>query len=57
MPAGMLNEAVIYGTPKQIRDRIEEFTDAGIEYLITSFSGPEELQSLMLFGEKVLPEF
>ncbi len=57
MPAGMLKEAMIYGTPKQVQDQIEEFADAGIEYLITSFSGPNELQSLMLFGEIVLPKF
>jgi len=57
MPAGMLKEAMIYGTPNQVQDQIEEFADAGIEYLITSFSCPNELQSLMLFGELVLPKF
>jgi len=57
MPPGMLREALIYGTPPQVQQQINEFSDAGIQYLITSFSGPNELNSLRLFGETVLPKF
>jgi F420-dependent oxidoreductase-like protein len=57
MPGVMLREVMILGTPKQIQDQVQEFADIGIEYLVTSFSGPNELQSLKLFGETVLPKF
>jgi len=57
VPPGMLKEAMIYGTPDQISRQVQEFREAGIEYLITSFSGPSELQAITLFGEKVLPNF
>jgi F420-dependent oxidoreductase-like protein len=58
LPPGMsLKEAMIYGSPEQIRDQVKEFADVGVEYLITSYSGERELASLKLFGEKVLPKF
>ena len=56
MPPGMLREMVVYGTPDQVREQVKELADAGIQYLIMSFSGPNELQSLRLFGETVLPK-
>jgi F420-dependent oxidoreductase-like protein len=55
MPPGMLRETMIYGTPEQVQKQIEEFSDAGVQYLIISFGGPDELQSLRLFGETILP--
>jgi F420-dependent oxidoreductase-like protein len=56
MPPGMLREMVIYGTPDQVQKQVTELADAGIQYLIMGFSGPNELQSLRLFGETVLPK-
>jgi F420-dependent oxidoreductase-like protein len=57
MPPGMLKEALIYGTPEQVKEQIDEFSNAGVQYLITSFRGPSELQSLKLFGETIIPKF
>jgi F420-dependent oxidoreductase-like protein len=57
MPPGMLNEALIYGTPEQIQKQVEAFRDVGVEYLIMSFNPGNELSALTLFGEKVLPHF
>lgn len=53
----MLREAMIYGTPEEVRDHVAEFSDVGVDYLITSYSGERELVSVKLFGEKVLPKF
>lgn len=58
MPSGAsLKEAAVFGTPEQVREQVAELSDAGVQYLITSYSGPAELASLKLFGEKVLPAF
>ena len=57
MPPGMLNEAMIYGTPEQIQEQVEAFREAGVEYLIMSFNPGSELAALTLFGEEVLPHF
>jgi len=56
-PPEMMKEFMIFGTPDQVRDQVAEFADVGVEYLITSYSGPTELQSAKLFGEKVIPTF
>jgi F420-dependent oxidoreductase-like protein len=56
-PEEMLREAIIYGTPEEISKRVEEFRDAGVEYLIMSFEAKEELKAIMLFGKEVLPRF
>jgi len=48
---------MVYGTPEQVRKQVEEFREVGVDYLIISASGPNELQSLKLFGEKVMPNF
>jgi F420-dependent oxidoreductase-like protein len=56
MPPGMsVREMMVYGTPEQVKHQVSEFRDVGVEYLIVSASGPNELQSLKLFGEKVIP--
>jgi len=58
MPPGMsVNEVMIYGTPEKVRAQVQELKDAGVEYLITSYAGPNELPSIKLFGEKILPKF
>ncbi len=57
MPPGMLKEFMLYGTPEEVRQQVAEFSDVGIEYMDTSYGGPNELASLKLFGEKVLPVF
>ena len=57
MPPGMMREVMIYGTPEQIQKQVEEFREAGIQYLIMSFTPGAELQGIELFGKKVLPQF
>lgn len=55
-PNRNVKEMVMYGNPEQVKSQVKEFEDAGVEYLI--FSSPlNELESLRLFGEKIIPEF
>jgi F420-dependent oxidoreductase-like protein len=54
-PERPLTEFMVYGTPEQVKKQVREFSDAGVQYLITSYSGPNEAGSIKLFGEKVLP--
>ena len=56
MPPGMnVNEVILHGTPEQVKSKLSEYSDAGVQYMIVSASGPGELQALKLFGEKVMP--
>jgi F420-dependent oxidoreductase-like protein len=57
MPGMSLKDYMIYGTPEGVSKRIEEYRDAGVEYLIFSFNRGEELKALTLFGKSVLPRF
>jgi F420-dependent oxidoreductase-like protein len=52
-----LKEAVMYGTPDQLQNQIEELREAGIQYLIMSFMPGTEMKSIPLFAEKVMPKF
>lgn len=51
------SETVIYGTPEQVVEKIQELVDAGLQYLILNIDYPNEERSLKLFAEKVIPEF
>ena len=51
----LLKEEYIVGTPEEIVKQLGEFRDVGIGYLILSFEPGAELESLSLFGGKVLP--
>lgn len=58
MPQGFpLRETMIYGTPDEVKEQVEEFRAVGVEYMVVSASGPGENESLRLFGEKVMPNF
>jgi alkanesulfonate monooxygenase SsuD/methylene tetrahydromethanopterin reductase-like flavin-dependent oxidoreductase (luciferase family) len=56
-PGWSLKDSYVHGTPEQVEAQVEDFVDAGVQYMITSHSGDRELASLKLFGEKVLPKF
>jgi F420-dependent oxidoreductase-like protein len=50
-------ERAIYGTPDQVKKKIREFLDLGVEYMIFSFQADKEEKMLKLFAEEVLPGF
>jgi F420-dependent oxidoreductase-like protein len=52
-----LDEYVLYGTPDQIKEKIREFADAGIEYLILNVHAKREEAMLKLFAEEVIQSF
>jgi alkanesulfonate monooxygenase SsuD/methylene tetrahydromethanopterin reductase-like flavin-dependent oxidoreductase (luciferase family) len=51
------SDRAIYGTPKQVVKRIQEYVDAGIEYLILNLDYGNEEKALRLLAERVIPEF
>lgn len=51
------DEMVIYGTPKQLVEKVQELVNAGIQYLILNMNYGNEEKALKLFAEKVMPEF
>ena len=56
-PDEMRSEFVIAGNPDEVRRKIMEFRDVGVDYLIVSFEPKRELESLRLFGEEVSGKF
>ncbi len=50
------DERVIYGTPTQVVDKIQEFTNAGIQYMIFNLNYENEERVLKLLTEEVIPE-
>jgi len=55
MPPGMnVDEMMLYGTPEQVREKLSDFSNVGVQCMIMSVGGPGELQSFRLFGEKVI---
>jgi F420-dependent oxidoreductase-like protein len=52
-----LKEFLTYGTPEQIRQEIETFREAGIDYLIFSFDPRHELDAVTSFGNDVVSTF
>jgi F420-dependent oxidoreductase-like protein len=52
-----LEEYVIYGTPDRVGEKIREFADAGIEYLILNIHAKKEEEMLDLFAREVIPSF
>jgi alkanesulfonate monooxygenase SsuD/methylene tetrahydromethanopterin reductase-like flavin-dependent oxidoreductase (luciferase family) len=57
VPENMRNEFTVYGQPDEIRNQIEEYRDAGIDYFITSFESKREVESIELFGNSVIKRF
>ncbi|MDG6928268.1 MAG: TIGR03560 family F420-dependent LLM class oxidoreductase [Nitrososphaerota archaeon] len=47
----------VYGTPEQVREKIQEYIDAGLDYLIFNFDARNEKRGLGLFINEVLPYF
>lgn len=52
-PKERWGEYAIYGTPDQIRRQVEEFRDAGLDYLIVNLEPQRELEAMKLFAEEV----
>jgi F420-dependent oxidoreductase-like protein len=50
-------EYAIYGTPEEVRRQVENFRDAGIDYLILNLQPDRELQALELFADEVVKKF
>ena len=50
-------EMVIYGTPKQVVEKVQELDNAGVQYLVLNMNYGNEEEALKLFSEKVMPEF
>ena len=51
------SDRAIYGTPRQVVKTIQEYVDAGIEYLILNLDYGNEEKALKLLAERVIPEF
>lgn len=45
---------LMYGTPEELRRQVEEFRDAGIDFLIVNLEPDMELQNLDLFANEVV---
>ena len=54
---GEYNETVIHGTPEQVANKIQEFVDVGVEYMIINTDFLNEEKIIKLFAERVMPEF
>jgi F420-dependent oxidoreductase-like protein len=54
MPEDRLREYAIYGTPEEVRRKVEAFRDAGVDYLIVNLEPDKELQALELFTNEVM---
>jgi F420-dependent oxidoreductase-like protein len=52
-----MREFLTYGTPEQIRQEIENFREAGVDYLIFSFDPRNELEAVTSFGNDVVSTF
>ncbi len=49
------NETVTYGTPWQVIEKIQEFVESGIQYLIFNLGYQDEERILKLFADQVMP--
>ena len=56
-PEPMRREFVIYGTPEDVRQQIEEFRSVGIEYLIVNFEPRSQLEAMDLFADEVVSHY
>lgn len=54
VPEERRREAVMFGTPEEVRRQVEAFRDAGIEYLIVNLEPRREFRSLELFASEVM---
>lgn len=54
VPEERRREAVMFGTPEEVRRQVEAFRDAGIEYLIVNLEPRREFRSLELFAGEVM---
>ena len=46
----------IIGTPDVVRSRLQEYADAGSEYMTFSVPGADDIEAIQLIGENVLPQ-
>ena len=54
VPEERRREALMFGTPEEVRRQVEAFEDAGIEYLIVNLEPRRESQALELFANEVM---
>jgi len=54
IPEDRRREYLIYGTPDEVRQQVEDFRDAGIEYLIVNLEPERELQALETFANEIV---
>ena len=54
VPERTRNEMVTFGQPEDVRQQIEAFRDAGIDYFICNFEPDRELQAIRLFADEVV---
>lgn len=52
-----LRPGMLVGTPQQVIDRIGEYRDAGVEWVILAMRAPFDLDGLRIFVERVMPAF
>jgi F420-dependent oxidoreductase-like protein len=52
-----MREFLTYGTPEQVRQEVEAFREAGIDYLIFSFDPRNEVEAVTSFGKDVVSTF
>ncbi len=57
VPEERFKEFVLYGTPDEVRRKIEDFRIAGIDYFIVNLEAERELEALELFGRDVVNKF
>jgi F420-dependent oxidoreductase-like protein len=57
VPVERVREFLTCGTPEQIRQQVEAFRDAGIDYLIFSSDPRHELETITRFGKEVMTAF
>jgi F420-dependent oxidoreductase-like protein len=51
------DETAIHGTPEQVTNKIQEFAEIGVEYMIVNTDFLNEEKIIKLFAERVMPEF
>lgn len=57
MPRAQFIEGNLVGTPKEILNRIEEFTNVGVTYIMMRFPDMMRNEPLEMFADEVMPSF
>lgn len=57
MTRDQLDEYLIYGTPAEVKKKLHEFLDAGVQYMIFNLDSEREEKMLELLAEEVVQDF